>query len=156
MGFNLSQKSFKKLAGVNPLLQDTVKEAIKVTKVDFGVIYGVRTFDEQKRLYDAGRSQTMNSKHLLQDDDTGHAVDLMAYDGKNPSWELSVYDDIADAMKAAAKITGAKIRWGAAWNIDNIVEWDRPMEDAMNNYIDVRRAQGRRPFIDGPHFELMR
>jgi hypothetical protein len=29
------------------------------------------------------------------------------------------------------------------------------MEDAMNNYIDVRRAQGRRPFIDGPHFELM-
>ena len=115
MGFNLSQKSFKKLAGVNEILQDTVKEAIKLTKVDFGVIYGVRTLDEQKRLYEAKRSQTMNSKHLLQDDDTGHAVDLMAYDGKNPSWELSVYDDIADAMKAAAKINGDKISWGAAW-----------------------------------------
>ena len=96
----------------------------------------------------------MNSKHLLQDDDTGHAVDLMAYDGKNPSWELSVYDDIADAMKAAAKITGAKIRWGAAWQIDNIVDWDGTMEEAMNAYIDLRRSQGRRPFIDGPHFEL--
>jgi peptidoglycan L-alanyl-D-glutamate endopeptidase CwlK len=65
-----------------------------------------------------------------------------------------MYDDIADAMKAAAKETGAVIRWGAAWNIDSITDWDRPMEDAMNNYIDVRRSQGRRPFIDGPHFEL--
>jgi len=154
MGFNLSQRSFQKLAGVNDILQDTVKEAIKLTKVDFGVIYGIRTLDEQKRLYEAGRSQTMNSKHLLQDDDTGHAVDLMAYDGSNPSWELVMYDDIADAMKEAAKKTGAKIRWGAAWNIDNISEWERPMEEAMNHYIDVRRSQGRRPFIDGPHFEL--
>jgi len=25
----------------------------------------------------------------------------------------------------------------------------------MNEYIDLRRSQGRRPFIDGPHFELM-
>ena len=32
----------------------------------------------------------------------------------------------------------------------------RPLlEDAMNAYIDLRRSQGRRPFIDGPHFELM-
>ena len=154
MGFNLSNKSYKKLEGVNPQLVDTVERAIKLSKVDFGVIYGVRTLDEQKRLYEAGRSQTMRSKHLLQDDDTSHAVDLMAYDGKNPSWDLTMYDDIADAMKAAAKETGAKIRWGAAWNIDNIVEWERPMEDAMNHYIDVRRSQGRRPFIDGPHFEL--
>ena len=78
----------------------------------------------------------------------------MAYDGSDPSWDIVMYDDIADAMKAAAKETGAKIRWGAAWNIDNITDWERPMEDAMNNYIDVRRSQGRRPFIDGPHFEL--
>ena len=154
MGFNLSNKSYKKLEGVNPQLVDTVERAIKLSKVDFGVIYGVRTLAEQQKLYEAGRSQTMRSKHLLQDDDTSHAVDLMAYDGKNPSWELIMYDDIADAMKAAAKETGAKIRWGAAWNIDNIVEWERPMEDAMNHYIDVRRSQGRRPFIDGPHFEL--
>jgi len=25
----------------------------------------------------------------------------------------------------------------------------------MNAYIDLRRSEGRRPFIDGPHFELM-
>ena len=143
-----------RLQGVNEQLVETVQEAIKLSSVDFGVIYGVRDLAEQKRLYEAGRSQTMRSKHLLQADGTSHAVDLMAYDGKNPSWDIVMYDDIAAAMKAAAKETGATIRWGAAWNIDSITDWDRPMEDAMNNYIDVRRSQGRRPFIDGPHFEL--
>ena len=152
--YKLSSRSLGKLEGVNPVLVETVKEAIKLSAVDFGVIYGVRSLAEQEKLYKAGRSQTMKSKHLIQDDKTSHAVDLMAYDGSEPSWEIVMYDDIADAMKAAAKETGAQIRWGAAWNIDSITDWDRPMEDAMNNYIDVRRSQGRRPFIDGPHFEL--
>ena len=152
--FKLSSRSLEKLEGVNPVLVDTVKRAIELSKVDFGVIYGVRSLAEQEKLYKAGRSQTMKSRHLIQEDGTSHAVDLMAYDGSNPSWEIVMYDDIADAMKAAAKETGAKIRWGAAWNIDSITDWDRPMQDAMNNYIDVRRSQGRTPFIDGPHFEL--
>jgi hypothetical protein len=25
----------------------------------------------------------------------------------------------------------------------------------MLSYVDLRRSQGRRPFIDGPHFELI-
>ena len=153
MAFKLSSRSLGKLEGVNELLVDTVKRAIEVSKVDFGVIYGVRSLEEQEKLYNSGRSQTMRSKHLIQEDGTSHAVDLMAYDGSNPSWDIVMYDDIADAMKAY-KETGATIRWGMTWNIDNIADWDRPMEDAMNNYIDVRRSQGRRPFIDGPHFEL--
>ena len=67
MAFHLSKKSYKKLEGVNAQLVETVEEAIKLTRVDFGVIYGIRTLGEQQRLYTSGRSQTMNSKHLLQD-----------------------------------------------------------------------------------------
>ena len=152
--FKLSNRSLEKLEGVNPLLVDTVKRAIQLSKVDFGVIYGVRSLAEQKRLYEAKRSQTMKSKHLIQEDGTSHAIDLMAYDGSNPSWDIVMYDDIADAMKAAAKETGAKIGWGAAWQIDDITKWDGTMEQAMNAYIDLRRSQSRRPFIDGPHFQL--
>tara|TARA_B100000214_G_scaffold318229_1_gene252434 strand:- start:6338 stop:6805 length:468 start_codon:yes stop_codon:yes gene_type:complete len=152
--YKLSGRSLNKLEGVHPTMVDTVKRAIQLSKVDFGVIYGVRSLAEQKRLYEAKRSQTMKSKHLVQEDGYSHAVDLMAYDGSDPSWDIVMYDDIADAMKAAAKETGAKIRWGAAWTIDNIADWERPMQDAMNNYIDIRRKSGRTPFIDGPHFEL--
>ena len=112
--FKLSSRSLEKLEGVNPVLVDTVKEAIKLSSVDFGVIYGVRSLAEQEKLYKSGRSQTMKSKHLIQDDKTSHAVDLMAYDGSNPSWDIVMYDDIADAMKAAAlklvlKLVGVRL-----------------------------------------------
>ena len=149
MPFNLSQKSLDRLEGVNDDMVRVVKKAIELTKVDFGVICGLRTVEEQEELVAKGASQTMKSKHI-----DGLAVDLMAYLGGRASWELNLYDDIADAMKEAAKLENVVVRWGAAWQIDNMADWDGTMEEAMNAYIDLRRSQGRRPFIDGPHFEL--
>lgn len=155
MGFKLSNRSLGKLEGVHPNMVATVKRAIELTSVDFGVTYGVRTLSEQEKLYASGRSQTMKSKHLIQEDGYSHAVDLVAYDGSDVIWEINVYDNIADAMAAAAMEVGCAIKWGAAWSVGNIARYDGTMEDAMNEYIDLRRSQSRRPFIDGPHFELM-
>ena len=42
------------------------------------------------------------------------------------------------------------------WSVGNIVEYEGTMEDAYNEYVDLRRSQGRRPFVDGPHFELIK
>ena len=149
MTFKLSQRSLSRLEGVKPELVAVVKRAIELTKVDFGVVEGLRSVETQKQYVAAGKSQTMTSKHL-----TGDAVDLVAYVGSAVSWELNLYDDIADAMKAAAIELGVSVRWGAAWNVPDITKWEGTMADAMNHYIDERRKQGRRPFIDGPHFEL--
>ena len=155
MTFKLSSRSLKKLEGVHPDMVATVKRAIELTTVDFGVTYGVRTLEEQKKLYASGRSQTMKSRHLIQGDGYSHAVDLVAYDGSDVIWEINVYDNIADAMAEAAGEIGCKIKWGAAWSVGNIAEYVGTMEDAMNEYIELRRSENRRPFIDGPHFELM-
>ena len=155
MNFKLSQRSLNKLEGVHPQLQDVVKKAISYTKVDFGVTYGVRDLAEQERLYKSGRSQTMKSKHLLQDDGYAHAVDVVAYDGSDVVWEINVYDDICDAFKKAAKEVGLSVKWGAAWSEGDIRSYVGTAEDAMNSYIDLRRSQSRRPFIDGPHFEII-
>jgi len=155
MAFKLSNRSLGKLEGVHPDMVATVKRAIELTTVDFGVTYGVRTLEEQKKLYASGRSQTMKSRHLIQGDGYSHAVDLVAYDGSDVIWEINVYDNIADAMAEAANEVGCKIKWGAAWSVGNIAEYVGTMEDAMNEYIDLRRSENRRPFIDGPHFELM-
>jgi peptidoglycan L-alanyl-D-glutamate endopeptidase CwlK len=150
MSFKLSTRSLDKMEGVDENLVAVVKRAIELTKVDFGVIYGMRTLEEQEKLVAAGKSQTMKSNHLV-----GKAVDLMAYvDGKG-CWELNVYDDLCDAMKAAAEELGTPIKWGAAWSEGDIRTYPGTAEDAMMKYIDLRRSQGRRPFIDGPHFELM-
>ena len=153
MAFKLSARSRGKLESVSPDLVAVVHRAIELTKVDFGVTYGVRTYAEQEELYNSGRSQTMNSKHLIQDDGYSHAVDLVAYFGSNVSWELNVYDDICDAMAEAAREVGCPLKWGAAWSEGDIRTYPGTAEDAMNAYVDLRRSQGRRPFIDAPHFE---
>ena len=150
MSFELSQRSLERLEGVEDSLVVVVKRAIQLTKVDFGVSEGLRSVPRQMELVARGASKTMNSKHI-----DGLAVDLVAYIDGRISWELNLYDNIADAMAAAAKEHGVTIRWGGAWHIDDIGTWQGKMEDAMTTYIDLRRSQGKRPFIDGPHFELM-
>jgi peptidoglycan L-alanyl-D-glutamate endopeptidase CwlK len=150
MSFTLSTRSLAKLEGVNESLVAVTKKAIELTKIDFGVIYGMRTIEEQEKLFAAGKSQTMKSKHLV-----GEAVDLMAYVDGVASWELNVYDDLCDAMKEAATELEVAIKWGAAWSEGDIRTYPSTAEDAMMAYIDLRRSENRRPFIDGPHFELM-
>lgn len=127
VSFLLSQRSLDRLAGVHPMLERIVKTAITLSKVDFTVVEGVRTLAKQREYFDAGKSRTMNSRHL-----TGHAVDLMPYgdfdgDGdREGSWELAHFYPLNDAMQAAAAHHGAKITWGGNWT----------------------------GFMDAPHFEL--
>jgi peptidoglycan LD-endopeptidase CwlK len=150
MTYKLSTRSQEKLIGVNSELKEVVCLAITYTKIDFGVIEGLRTEKRQRALVNSGASKTMKSKHL-----DGRAVDLMAYVDGRGCWELNVYDEIADAVKRAAIEVDIAVRWGAAWTVPDIREWNGTMEEAMNSYVDTRRGQGRRPFIDAPHFELM-
>lgn len=149
MTFKLGKRSNERLEGVDERMQAVVRSAIGQSKQDFSVICGLRTIEEQRELVAKGASQTMKSKHI-----DGHAVDLMAY-VNGGRWELNLYDEIADAMKQAAIDCDVAVRWGAAWHIDDIRTWEGSMEEAMNAYVDLRRSQGRRPFIDAPHFELM-
>jgi peptidoglycan L-alanyl-D-glutamate endopeptidase CwlK len=145
----LSSRSRERLAGVKPDLADTVKRALELSPIDFGVTEGKRTLERQKLLVSQGASQTMKSKHL-----TGDAVDLVGYLDGHVSWEMSVYTKIGDAMRQAAIETGVSIRWGGAWQVRDIRLHEGGMDEAQDAYIDLRRSEGRRPFLDGPHFEL--
>ena len=151
MAFTLSQRSLGRLDGVNNKLHSVVTTAIGLTNVDFGVTCGLRDLKTQEDLVARGASQSLKSKHL-----TGEAVDVVAYiGGSRISWELNLYDDIADAFKEASVREGVGIRWGASWHIPDLRDWEGTAEEAMMAYIDLRRSQGRRPFIDAPHFELV-
>jgi len=151
MKFKLSKRSLNNLVGVDERLVAVVKRAIEITKVDFAVIEGVRTPQRQRELFEKGASQIRDGGTHVQ----GRAVDLMAYIGDRGSWELNLYDDIADAMKTAAVWQNVPLRWGGAWTVLDIRKWPETMESAMISYIDERRREGRRPFIDGPHFEIL-
>ena len=147
--YKLGKRSLERLEGVDERMVAVVKSAIHQSSQDFSVICGLRSIEEQKKLVAKGASQTMKSKHI-----DGLAVDLAAWED-GIRWELNLYDEIADAVKSAANDLGVAVRWGAAWHIDSFGDYKGSAEDAMNEYVDLRRSQGRRPFIDDPHFELM-
>lgn len=134
--YKLSQTSLNRLATVHPDLQSIVKLAIEITEVDFGVTQGLRTRDDQMRLYGQGRTQaqmsaaglnpayakpnmqrvtwTMNSNHM-----TGRAVDLVPYINGRVEWDnngrLGLWPKIANAMKLAAAELGIPLIWGGDW-----------------------------------------
>lgn len=107
MTYLLGNKSLQTLEGVHPDLVAVVKLAISLTEQDFSVGEGIRSVERQKTLVAAGKSTTMNSRHI-----TGHAVDLFPYP---VSWDWKYFHPIADAMKQAAKQLDVELTWGGDW-----------------------------------------
>jgi len=150
MTFTLGRKSLSELRKVHPDLVTVVKRAIELTPQDFSVHDGIRTIEEQKALVQSGASKTMNSRHI-----TGHAVDLVPYINGKLRWEWEPIYQIADAVRAAAQELEVPIRWGGAWDAD-FTDTDEAPEDVLIGYSNRRKKAGKKPFLDGPHFELPR
>lgn len=108
--FKFSQRSENNLKGVNPDLVKIVRRALQLSPVDFGITEGLRTVERQRQLVAAGKSQTMNSRHI-----SGHAVDVFAYPTSAGSWEWKYYEQIATAFKQAAKELNIPVEWGGDW-----------------------------------------
>lgn len=108
--FKFSQRSENNLKGVNPDLVKIVRRALQLSPVDFGITEGLRTVERQRQLVAAGKSQTMNSRHI-----SGHAVDVFAYPTSVGSWEWKYYEQIATAFKQAAKELNIPVEWGGDW-----------------------------------------
>lgn len=152
MAYKLGRRSLDELAGVAPILVETVQVAITVTAVDFGVLDGVRTTEEQADLMAQGRSWTMDSRHLPQADGLGWAVDLVPWIRGAFRWEWSPIFEVAAAMRRAAIQTGARIRWGGPWcSLEEIGDPAR----AVYEYVGQRVIENRDHHADGPHFELI-
>lgn len=110
MTFKLSKRSLDNLEGVHPALVTVIKRAIQITPIDFAVIDGLRTIEEQKKLFEAGATKTMNSRHL-----TGHAVDIAPFVNGRLRWDWPLYHKLAKAVKEAAAEDKIKIVWGGDW-----------------------------------------
>ena len=148
MPYTLGPRSLQNLSGVHPDLVSVVKRAIEITEQDFSVIEGVRNINRQRELVKAGKSTTMNSRHL-----TGHAVDIAPWP---ISWDWEYFYPIADAMKQAAEELEVDLEWGGAWHIKPFYSWEGLAESAKDDYVKLRKSQGKKPFLDAPHFQLSR
>lgn len=154
--FKLGSKSIAELKDVHPDLVRTVKRAIQLTTQDFRVNDGTRTIEEQRKYVKLGYSKTMKSRHLIQKDGLGYAVDLAPYIAGKVLFEWAAIWPIAVAMAKAAKELGVELTWGAVW--------DRKMSD----FLDITEAGLKREveaykkrhagsdFLDGPHYQLVK
>lgn len=144
--WKFGNRSEMKLVDVDETLVKVVRLALTYSSIDFGVTCGLRTQHEQNQLYIQGKSKVKHSRH--QD---GAAIDIVVYKGGKVTWDLHDYVTAAEGFHLAAKELGVDLRWGAAWtrNLKDV-----SAREAHNSYVSLRKQQGKRPFIDGPHFEI--
>lgn len=112
-----------KLAGVHPILARKINEVIKILRQQghpIKVIGGLRTAEEQNRLWQLGRSQRgkvvtncdgyrVKSNHQARSDGYGWAVDV-AFEGPDPFSDSHPWGLIGEAVKQVGGLV-----WGGSW-----------------------------------------
>lgn len=153
MSFALSASSHARLKGVHPDLAAVVRWAIQLTPQDFVVHDGVRSPAQQRALVASGASKTLRSRHLIQPDGFGHAVDLVPWIAGRPRWEWKPIYAIAAAVRQAACEWNVRLVWGGVWDrrLVDLPDTAQGLEAAVKAYC-VRHPGP--DFIDGPHYEL--
>ena len=104
------QRSLANLDTVHPDLKRVMLEAIENAPFDFGITEGLRTKERQQQLFNEGKSQTLNSRHL-----TGNAVDIVIFIDNKVTWDLKYYKALSEHIKAVAKLNDVPIVWGGDW-----------------------------------------
>jgi hypothetical protein len=150
--FKFGKASLRQFDTLHPILMDIFKEAIK--QVDFSILEGRRTVEQQEINVAKGVSKTLDSKHIprfidgiYDRDGYSHAADIVPYQiGINP-WPLPTDRDEVKKKKlyrfyflqgilySIAHSAGIEIRQG--------IDWDRDL-----NFFD-------QTFDDMGHIELM-
>ncbi len=126
----LTPKDEAHLKKVHPDLARVIRRAAVMWPYkdqEFFITCSLRTLEEQKKLFAAGATRTMNSRHLPhKTDKLSRAVDLAVKVNGELRWDWPLYAQMAKTVKAAAKAEKVPITWGGDW----------------------------KSFKDGPHFEL--
>lgn len=114
---SFNERSQAEAQGIHPDLLKVVALAKSLTATDFEIVPrtgGMRSEKEQKHLKKAGRSQAKLGRHTI-----GQAVDLVPVGkrGRLDFGNMKGFDDIRDAMEAAAEKLDVPIQWGGAWKM---------------------------------------
>jgi peptidoglycan L-alanyl-D-glutamate endopeptidase CwlK len=124
--YKLSKRSLSRLEGIDPVLFEIVKEAIKESPIDFGVPSsgGLRTAEDQNELFTKGVSKCdgYNKKSRHQ---TGKAFDIYAYVDGKASWDTQHLTDIANhILKIAKDQFNVNLIWGGTWKWKDLPHYE--------------------------------
>lgn len=147
--YKYSNSSLEKLIGVHP---DMVRFAFTLADiVDCKLVYGVRTDEEQNKLFKMGRTNrdgyTKKSAHQKKDDGYGYALDILPLpkgvnmyldDGNEDNVRWGQFDGLCHGV---AHMLGIKVKTGFKWR-DNMMD-------------SLKRPEKANTLPDGNHVELV-
>lgn len=124
--YTLSETSLKMLKGVHPNLVNFMTELIKISPWNFKITAGVRTAEEQNRLYQKGRTAPgtkvtnvdgykLKSNHQVKFNGLGYAADIgVIVNGEyKGTWkDFHYYQDIYNTANKAGLLEKYGIEWG--------------------------------------------
>lgn len=137
--YKFGKSSEANLIGVKPSLVAVPRRALSYGLMDFAVVQGVRDVAVQRAYFAQGRkslavvnalraranlarikgtdnrivTNTLLSKHLIQADGYGHAIDLVPFVNGRMDWESHEnFYFLATLMLRAAAELGEPVRWG--------------------------------------------
>lgn len=122
--YRFSNRSKEKLKGLHPKLIEFAEELIKISPYDFCITQGVRTVEQQQKLYAQGRTAPgrivtncdgvkYKSNHQVKSDGLGYAFDIAVLINNKITWETKFYIEIG---KAAEKLMKEyNVEWGGNW-----------------------------------------
>jgi peptidoglycan L-alanyl-D-glutamate endopeptidase CwlK len=121
--YSLSSRSEDNLIDVHPDLIKVVRLALSYSEIDFGITQGARTKEQQLEMIKKGVSQTSNSRHIPENNEShlACAVDVAAWVGGSLTWKQWAYRKIAKAMFRAAIELGIQIECGGLWS--SLEDW---------------------------------
>jgi peptidoglycan L-alanyl-D-glutamate endopeptidase CwlK len=125
--------------GVHGDLVLVFSEAIKYSPIDFGVpsAGGMRTKDQQKALFDDGKSKCDGIKTLSKHQ-RGEALDFFAFVNGKASWDKVHLSLVAAVILSTAKrlksegVIYSDFRWGGTFGSKEFKGWDMP-------HIEIKR-----------------
>ena len=124
--YTLSETSLKMLKGVHPNLVNFMTELIKISPWNFKITAGVRTAEEQNKLYQKGRTAPgakvtkvdgykLKSNHQIKFDGLGYAADIgVIVNGEyKGNWkDFHYYQDIYNVAREKGLLEKYRIEWG--------------------------------------------
>ena len=140
--YQFGERSLKNLEKVHPTFVKILKDALSSPKCpwDVTITDGARTLAQQREIYAQGRtkpgaivtwSKPENSKHLIQADGYGHAVDFIVCGYSDFSGNYKKFTSSKDIYKRTrlkefakhvietARQQGYKVEWGGNWEVDD-------------------------------------
>ena len=121
---SFGKTSKERLSTAHPDLRRLFEEVVKNS--DCSIIYGVRTLEAQRKLFESGASKTMKSKHLKQPDGWSHGVDAAPYP---IDWDNTKrFYHFAGKVEERAIAMGIEIRWGGNWDCDDDLDDQKFMD----------------------------